>query len=324
MPASIRFFDDSNNLNKGFLDFLTGLNTNFNIVAIIGPQGSGKSTFASMLSGNETGDLYGEYIFRPSPREFVEKGASQTTSINVYVTKTRTIVFDCQALNSGHIFELALRSSRREGIKLSQVMKYSEDETHKLLMLLFEVCHTIILGIDWFIDLNIIREIMSADLSYRKLKSGFNTSAVRKINLVVAQLRARSIDFEPEIIAERAKMIKGMFDGTRFDVCGGLSLKKLGFDMFSYAEPTVNYVVFAEIKPRSKHDQTPTIDDSSGLLTIPFHETIKKFSLNLLLLPRPAFHQQTGKLNEREWFQNIATSSWEKLFSSELTSFTRK
>jgi hypothetical protein len=263
-------------------------------------------------------------IYHPSPREFVEKGASQTTSINVYVTKNRTIVFDCQALNSGHIFELAHCSSRREGIKLSQVVKYFEDETHKLLMILFEICHTIILGIDWFIDLNVIRGIMSADLSYRKLKSNFNTSSVRKINLVVAQLRSRSVDFEPEVVAERVKMIKGIFDGTRFDVCGGLSMKKLGFDMYSFVDPTVNYVIFAEIKPRSKLDQTPTTEDYSGLLTIPFHEVIKKFSLTILLLPRPNFYQQTGKLNEREWFQQIATPSWEKLFSSELTSFSRK
>uniref|UniRef100_A0AC34F4T2 Uncharacterized protein n=1 Tax=Panagrolaimus sp. ES5 TaxID=591445 RepID=A0AC34F4T2_9BILA len=60
MPASIRFFDDGNNLNKTFLDFLTATNyDNFNVVGIIGPQSSGKSTFASMFSGNECGDLYG-------------------------------------------------------------------------------------------------------------------------------------------------------------------------------------------------------------------------------------------------------------------------
>uniref|UniRef100_A0AC34F4W1 Uncharacterized protein n=1 Tax=Panagrolaimus sp. ES5 TaxID=591445 RepID=A0AC34F4W1_9BILA len=228
------------------------------------------------------------------------------------------------ALNSGHIFELAHRSSRREGIKLSQVVKYFEDETHKLLMILFEICHTIILGIDWFIDLNVIRSIISADLSYRKLKSNFNASSARKINLVVAQLRAKSVDFEPETVAERVKMIRGMFDGTRFDICGGLSMKKLGFDMYSFVDTTVNYVLFAEIKPRSKLDQTSSTEDYSGLLTIPFHEVIKKFSINILKLPRPMFHQQSGKLNEREWFQQIASPAWEKLVSSELTSFSRK
>ena len=122
-------------------------------------------------------------------------------------------------------------------------------------MLLFEICHTIILGIDWFVDINIIREIMSADLSYRKLKTNYGSS-LRKINFVIAHLRARSTDYQPQLVAERAKIIKGMFDGSRFNVCGGLSMKNLGFDMYGFAEPGVNYVLFAEIKPRSKLDHT--------------------------------------------------------------------
>lgn len=40
------------------------------------------------------------------------------------------------------------------------------------------ICHTIILSIDWFIDLNLIRDIMKADLyslekeNYRKVNLG--------------------------------------------------------------------------------------------------------------------------------------------------------
>lgn len=61
LASSIRLFEDypHNTLTRGLLDYLMSGSSNFHVVGIVGSQGSGRSTFASMLGGNEPGDMYG-------------------------------------------------------------------------------------------------------------------------------------------------------------------------------------------------------------------------------------------------------------------------
>ena len=120
-----------------------------------------------------------------------------------------------------------------------------DSDTQRYLTFLMEVCHTIILGIDWFMDVNIIRELMTSQLISQQ-------TSQRKVNLIVAQMRARSVDFNPKKVATRSKILKGIFQGSKLDICRGLSMKALGYPMYEKADPEVNYLIFAEIKPRLK------------------------------------------------------------------------
>ncbi|KAE9551456.1 hypothetical protein FO519_005329 [Halicephalobus sp. NKZ332] len=318
MGYSIRLFEEYPHtvFNRAFLDYLMSGASDFHVVGIVGAQGTGKSTFASMLGGNEPGDMYGDYIFRPSPREFVEKGASQTLSINVYVSKSRLIIFDCQAINSGHLLEYGIRISKRESSK-HHIVKSADEEydsdTQKYLVFLMEVCHTIILGIDWFMDINIIRELMKSQLISQQ-------TSQKKVNLVVAQMRARSVDFNPKKVFQRSKILRGIFEESKFDILGGLSMKNLGFPIYEKADSEVNYLIFAEIKPRLKTEPgfKTDNDDVYGSFTIPFSELMEKFRIALLNLPKKNFESKTGILTEKEWFQGVAQPAWEKLLLMDL------
>lgn len=61
MAYSIRLFEEYPHtaFNRTFMDYLMSGTSDFHVVGIVGAQGTGKSTFASMLGGNEPGDMYG-------------------------------------------------------------------------------------------------------------------------------------------------------------------------------------------------------------------------------------------------------------------------
>lgn len=58
------------------------------------------------------------------------------------------------------------------------------------------------------------------------------------------------MDFHPVTVLRRARCLKGMFEHSKFNVCGGLSMAKLGFKKYEQIEPSVNYVLLSDIKPR--------------------------------------------------------------------------
>ncbi|KAJ1346499.1 hypothetical protein KIN20_001296 [Parelaphostrongylus tenuis] len=93
-------------------EFLSGENSNYNVISAIGPQGAGKSTILSMIGGNNSQDMYRQYIFRPASREALESSRHQTTKIHPYITKFKEIFLDCQASNCASVLDEAIRYSR--------------------------------------------------------------------------------------------------------------------------------------------------------------------------------------------------------------------
>lgn len=69
-------------------------------------------------------------------------------------------------------------------------------------------------------------------------------------NLVVVHQRAKTMDFHPVTVKRRTQCLKGMFDHSKFNICGGLSMGALGFKKYEAIEPDVNYILLADIKPR--------------------------------------------------------------------------
>ncbi|KIH47894.1 hypothetical protein ANCDUO_22041, partial [Ancylostoma duodenale] len=105
-----RFLAASTTPPKG--EFLSAENSNYNIICAIGPQGAGKSTILSMIGGNNSQDMYRQYIFRPASREALESSRHQTTKIHAYITKSKQIFLDCQAANCASVLDESLRYSR--------------------------------------------------------------------------------------------------------------------------------------------------------------------------------------------------------------------
>jgi len=201
-------------------------------------------------------DLYREYVFRPCSRETVESCRYQTTKIWIYISpKTRTIFLDSQAANSISLFDDYLRSHRRQ---ISPAENFKIESLHQLIFLT-QVCNTIILCFDWFIDLSLIREIMRAELF------SINTEEItdRKVNLVLLHHRAKQADFSPKLIEERMHTLAGIFEDSMFDISGGLSLGSLGFSRLASSKSKVNYILLPDIKSRHRAENIPhTVNES--------------------------------------------------------------
>uniref|UniRef100_A0A914I5V7 Protein SMG9 n=1 Tax=Globodera rostochiensis TaxID=31243 RepID=A0A914I5V7_GLORO len=286
MDASIRLIDDELQLIDALKDFLIETNTKYSVIGALGAQGTGKSTILSMLAGNNPADMYRQYFFRPAAREAVEACRYQTAKISVYVVpKLRTFFLDCQPLNCAPLLEDFCRAHRTKGAEALEAM---ELETLQLLLMLSSMCHTVILCIDWFIDLAV--------------------SDARRVNLVVLHQRAKVHDHEPLMVRERMRTLGTIFEASTFDVNGGLTMAKLGFANYDQicADSDVNYILLGELKPRTRMDEYEqhmrNQDDYGTVLT--------KLRQKIYQLPN---HRSTycGK-TEAQWFAEL-TDTWKRI-----------
>ncbi|VDD88000.1 unnamed protein product [Enterobius vermicularis] len=305
MKAAIRLIGDNLEFTEYVQEYLSETNTNFCVIAAIGLQGTGKSTLLSMLAGNDHQDmyrkrclqknglLYRQYAFRPASREAVESCRFQTSKISIYVTKNRSILLDCQAMLSASIVDELLQSGRRGTIsKLADLCDgnlelQTEIESIQLVSFLMQICHTILLCVDWFIDIDVIRHIRTSEmlrstsLPFTAVSDAARFKPNRTVNLdwnvdfvviVVVHQRAKSEDFYPDVLNRRSQILRQLFADSKLDVNGSVSLggmRRFGFiypskDSFELHDPIVDYgAVIRELRiklPSLYRDQFVTGD----------------------------------------------------------------
>jgi hypothetical protein len=81
-------------------------------------------------------------------------------------------------MSSASILDDLIRANRRQQIGSFKADEQFDTECLRLLLFMFEICHTLVLNVDWFIDMSVIRELMSAQLISSAL-----TRNDRKVNL---------------------------------------------------------------------------------------------------------------------------------------------
>uniref|UniRef100_A0A183BWC9 CRAL-TRIO domain-containing protein n=1 Tax=Globodera pallida TaxID=36090 RepID=A0A183BWC9_GLOPA len=267
MDASIRLIDDELQLIDALKDFLIETNTKYSVIGALGAQG--------MLAGNNPADMYRQYFFRPAAREAVEACRYQTAKISVL-------------------------SIVRRFLKISAV-----PITLQLLLMLSSVCHTVILCIDWFIDLAVVRRLMRTELFLPIL---FPQSDARRVNLVVLHQRAKVHDLEPLLVRERMRTLGTIFEASIFDVNGGLTMAKLGFANYEQicADSDVNYILLGELKPRTRMDEYEqhmrNQDDYGTVLT----------KLRQKIYQLPNHHSTYRGKTEAQWFAEL-TDTWKRI-----------
>jgi len=305
MTASIQMIDDSLSFNYEIRDYLSGQNKNYNIVGIIGPQGTGKSTLLSMLAGNDQMDMYRQYIFRPCPKEAFELCRHQTTKIWMYVShETRTIFIDTQAINSASLYEDFLKLRRRQGSHTEAFRL----ESLQLLMLIVNICHTLVLCFDWFIDLNMVRELMTMSLF-----SLDNEYRPTKTNLIFVHHRAKPSDFNPSLVQQRVRVLSGIFEKSLFDCFGGINMSSLGVSRYSQINSTVNYVLLPDIKPRMRYD-VPHVN-ASEVPGINYSCLISALRLKIFEIRPHNLLKCTNSVPELEWFI-LAGKFWNRIIQA--------
>ncbi|VDP08115.1 unnamed protein product [Heligmosomoides polygyrus] len=197
MVDGVKLISDSMDVCEQFLDFLSSESTNYNIISAIGPQGAGKSTILSMIGGNNSQDMYRQYIFRPASREALESSRHQTTKIHAYITKAKQIFLDCQASNCASVLEETLRYSRSP-LSDGRYAVNNYIEIVKLIAFLIQVSHTVLICSDWLIDIEMIKMVRTAEM-FRANFEHVNDmiphyNATRKVNLASAAIVEKLLD----------------------------------------------------------------------------------------------------------------------------------
>ncbi|TMS33186.1 hypothetical protein L596_000954 [Steinernema carpocapsae] len=319
MDLSVRLVDDKDEF-QDITDYLTE-STAFTVIGIIGPQGSGKSTLLSMIAGNEPMDMYREYIFRPCSREAVESCLHQTSKINVYVGNDQTIYLDCQPMMSPALLDDIIKQQRRSyGTHDTGPEIQHEQESHRMLSFLYQVCHTLILCTDWFIDMNLIRELRNAESmcttpthSERNSES-IKPKANRKVNLVLVQQRCKVEDYEGFIIRQRSAILSKIFNGSRLRVDGEVTMQRvLGHPEDLVEDIKTNYLLFPELKPRQREgyqhfvNRRPQFGECNLEKTVKFGmveyaDVLRGLKKHIKGLPRDPFTTNEPKITEKQWF----------------------
>ncbi|KAK0393613.1 hypothetical protein QR680_000309 [Steinernema hermaphroditum] len=333
MDLSVRLIDDNNEICD-LNEFLTE-STAYTVIGVIGPQGTGKSTLISMLAGNEPMDMYREYYFRPCSREAVESCLHQTTKISIYVGPDATMYVDCQPCMSPAILDEIIRQQRRGyiGHELTPEM-YHEQESNRFLAFMYQICHTIILCIDWFIDVNLVRELRnvellaSSPLQHDRSNEMLRIKQNRKVNLVVAQQRCKVEDFQPVVVLQRSQILSDLFNGSRLKVDGGLTMTKLLRRWDDSDDPVqTSYVMFPDLKPRlrdgfhygqsgynRRNAHQPNYDpdrDPKNLKMgmVEYTDVLNGLRRHIKSLPKDAFTINGNRITEKQWFAMASPSS---------------
>eukprot|EP00116_Pleurobrachia_bachei_P008709 sb/3468971/ len=97
-------------VDKG-VEFLTD-NKDFCVVGVVGGQGVGKSTIASMLAGARPTGARRSYMFWPQSRDARETGVNQTFGVYMAVSTERFIFLDTQPLMSHSLLDNLMYSDR--------------------------------------------------------------------------------------------------------------------------------------------------------------------------------------------------------------------
>ncbi|KAJ1357328.1 hypothetical protein KIN20_015459, partial [Parelaphostrongylus tenuis] len=171
-----------------------------------------------MIGGNNSQDMYRQYIFRPASREALESSRHQTTKIHAYITKSKEIFLDCQASNCASVLDEAIRYSRST-LTDGRYAINNYMEIVKLIAFLMQISHTILVCSDWLIDIEMIKLIRTAEMfraNFEHVTEKIpNYNATRKVNLVVLHTRAKSADFSSDVLQQRAALLRTFFSDSR-------------------------------------------------------------------------------------------------------------
>uniref|UniRef100_A0A914UZC1 Protein SMG9 n=1 Tax=Plectus sambesii TaxID=2011161 RepID=A0A914UZC1_9BILA len=325
LKAGLRLISE----NMEWMDFVQDYlqdNNDFTVIGAIGPQGCGKSTVLSMIAGNNTLDMYRQYVFRPASREAVETCRHQTAGIQIYITKTRLMLLDCQALFSTAILDEMLRCEKRYNYEYKTVENYTEMESIQLISFLFQVCHTVLVCVDWFLDLNVIRLIRTSEM----LRSTIHQTSGeqiqydpnRPVNLVFIHQRAKFEEFKPETVRKRSETLRNLFKDSQLNICGNVSLGGAGRSSYIDGKmERINYLPLSDMKLRGKTADgllsnlpiaAPSSSDvSHGFKNIPDYNSLVKDLRELVrALPKPAFALGSVAISEKTW-GSYAAKLWD-------------
>lgn len=261
------------------------------------------------------------FKFKMQDIEQIERGVHCTKGIDMYITKDRVILLDCQALWSPSLIEesntaVTARSANVVTVDCLQIASY-----------LMAICHVLIAVQDWFTDYNFLRYIQAAEMLKPSLSASNTASSNQEgsestgggeshPHLLLLHNRCQLEDYTPEsmrimqdlyrkaFLKSNLQLNSGMYmysdtnkNSMNVDsVCKGYSIKTCGTPINLFLLPEI-YADFDNPEIYRGHP--------------PFEKLANRLRWMILGVNR---HQITNvpNLSEKGWF-HYCSKAWETI-----------
>ncbi|VVC94438.1 unnamed protein product [Leptidea sinapis] len=261
------------------------------------------------------------FKFKMQNMEQIERGVHCTRGVDMYITKDRVIILDCQPLWSPCLIEtnanvVTSRSANIVTVDCLQVASY-----------LIAICHVLVAIQDWFVDYNFIRYIQTAEMLKPSLSASTSSSVSQEASettsvgeshphLLLLHNRCQLEDFTPSSVRNMQDLYRKSFQRSNLQLKSGMYLysdsNKNGLNVDSVCKSydigkcgsPINLFLLPEIY--SDYDNKEIYRGHPS-----FEELAKRLRWMLMGVNR---HQITNvpNLSERGWY-HFCNKAWETI-----------
>lgn len=252
-----------------FASYVQEMSTQFTVFGFIGLQNVGKSTLANVLLNPESSleSVLDGQVFATRGARHRLKIEPITEGIDLYITEDRLFVLDCGPFLTNQL--------HKEGI-------LNELDELKVLILLLNICHTLVVVENNYLNPNLWRMLHCADMMKTSLKDvGPDHSAM----LMFVKNRAA----RDEPLDRMQKIYRNIFRTSDLNIS------------YKHAEEAVNYLTFPDLSDFSG-DRISDVDK--------LRQHVLSFRRRALMTKNHNFASQIPNFNEKLWLQMVA-KAWD-------------
>ncbi|KAG1658774.1 Protein SMG9 [Nymphon striatum] len=289
MKSPVKLIDEHMQWSEGGAEFFLD-QSDFYVIGVIGMQGVGKSSIMSMLANGRFALSERSNTFRIETKDHREVGEHATGGIDMYITSDRIILLDVQPVMSASVLERLLETDKRHASEFSSILHSSEIPSLQLMSFLYTVCHTVLVVQDWITDINLLKNLQTAEMLKPSLPSQ---------NFVENSAEDIDDDYYPHI---------GSVGMDRDNLIPSLCGLPSQCDMNLFMLPQ---------KSKTSHSGKDILNDYEGS---PGMDVLSN-SLYRQIYSMPRSHITRISITEKDWFL-YAAKSWESIKKSNLNFFT--
>ncbi|CAD5119862.1 DgyrCDS8446 [Dimorphilus gyrociliatus] len=288
--------------------------SNYCVVGVIGGQGVGKSTIASLLASKDNSEILKDGPFVISPREIREAALYQTAGIDLFITPERMIILDTYPLLSiAHFTE----SSPFRDSKYERGLMENQSELHALQLILFliNICHSIIVVSDCGIDLNLCRLLLTAEMLRSDLAENVNPELPY---LVFLNNRISVQELNRHVFRSNVELLNEMFSTSQYKITG-VDAHRVELPHLRVKRPANLFLL-----PEIDADKPAAFSADRGFVDgkIPPIKCFVRSLTRQILGLRRSYPQKSGQ-SEKAWLQSASRAWNASKKSSLLSEFTQ-
>ncbi|XP_066988638.1 nonsense-mediated mRNA decay factor SMG9-like isoform X1 [Macrobrachium rosenbergii] len=312
MKGPTRLLDESLTLCDDLSPYLLD-QSNFLVVAMMGTQGVGKSSLASLFVNPDVDiNKTRSCVFRPESLEQIMSGCHGTNGVDIYITTQRLFVLDCQPLLSPSIMDRLISQDKKCTSEYNSTENLMEIESLQLLTLVMSIAHVVVLMQDSGIDPNLIRLLQTCEMmkpsssstpssssSTQSTPTGSEDTQQYFPHVVFVHNHSPAHHFTPSML----KQMQGIYQETFLGSCLESESHVGSCNSLTYAplsETSCGNLVNLFLLPEFHSQQN----------SVPFAEAIREMRRQVLSMRRLPLTHLT--LTEKSWYQYVCRT-WENV-----------